>query len=310
MAARPPTAAPPSPLRDQIRQPTPRGRALQAAVLGWAFLGIALGTAIGVAEALGQAFGWGRLAEVLLQAALMTAVVVPGIVLLRRRLDHRSLEGLGVSRSAARPVALGMAVGVLTGLLVWVPAGLAGWIRVDELDVAAFLGFLLLNGVVLALYEALPEELALRGYVWTNLRDGWGPAVATLVTTALFPFIGLVVGPVRWAITTVLGGDGGGIEVFPAGNDPVIYIVQLVLFGLALVAARRIPVPGALWVAIAFHWTQLTVTRTVLGGMGWIESGWAITWVEPDAIALVLVHIMLAGVAFVALRRRLQRRAG
>ncbi|MCQ1995795.1 CPBP family intramembrane metalloprotease [Arthrobacter sp. zg-Y1171] len=309
MPARTPTAVT-SHLPDQTRQPIPRWRALQAAVLGWAFLGIGLGTAIGIAEALGQAFGWGRLPEVLLQAVLMSAVVVPGIVLLRRRLDHRDLEGLGLSRSAARPLALGMAVGALTGLLVWLPAGLAGWIRVEQLDLAAFLGFLLLNGVVLALYEALPEELALRGYVWTNLRDGWGLAVATLVTTALFPFVGVVVGPVRWAITTVLGGDGGGIEVFPAGNDPIVYIVQLVLFGLALVAARRIPVPGALLVAVAFHWTQLTVTRTILGGTGWLDSGWTIVWVEPDAIAMVLVHIILAGVAFIAVRRRLQRRAG
>ncbi|MCQ1957440.1 CPBP family intramembrane metalloprotease [Arthrobacter sp. zg-Y826] len=310
MPARTPTAVTPSQLPDQTRQPIPRGHALRAVVLGWVFLGIGLGTAIGIAEALGQAFGWGRLTEVLLQAVLMTAVVVPGIVLLRRRLDHRSLKGLGLSRSAARPLALGVTVGALTGLLVWVPAGQAGWIRVEELDVAAFLGFLLLNGVVLALYEALPEELALRGYVWTNLRDGWGLAVATLVTTALFPFVGVVVGPVRWAITTVLGGDGGGIDVFPAGNGPVVYIVQLVLFGLALVAARRIPVPGALLVAVAFHWTQLTVTRTILGGTGWLESGWTITWVEPDAIALVLVHIILAGVVFIAVRRQLQRRAG
>lgn len=301
-------SASPSPLPEQTRRPIPRSRALAAGLLGWVFLGICLGTAIGVSESLGRTFGWGRLAEVLLQAVLMSAVVVPGIVLLRRRLDRRRVEGLGLSRSAARPLVLGVAVAVFTGLLVWVPAAMAGWIRVDGLDVAAFLGFLLLNGVVLALYEALPEELALRGYAWTNLRDGWGHAVATLVTTALFPLIGVVVAPVRWAITTVSGADGGNIEVFPGGNDPFIYIVQLVLFGLALVAARRIPLPGALLIAIAFHWTQLTITRTVLGGTGWLDSGWTITWVEPDAIALVLVHIILAGVAFMALRRRQERR--
>lgn len=306
------TASPqmPSSPSVQERRPVPRGRAVAAAVLGWVFLGLGLGMAVGIAEVLSRLFDWERLAEVLVQAVLMTAIVVPGIVLLRRGRDRRSLKGLGLDRSAARPVALGVAVGALSGLAVWVPAGLAGWIRVEELDIAAFLGFLLLNGVVLALYEAVPEELALRGYVWTNLRDGWGIVAATLVTTALFPFIGLVVGPVRWAVVTALGGDGGEIAVFPAGNDPVVYVVQLVLFGLALVAARRIPLPGALLVAVGFHWTQLTVTRTVLGGMEWVESGWTLTWVEPDAIALVLVHIVIAGVAFVLIRRRMQRRAG
>lgn len=302
-----PSATPPP--VPQERRPIPRWRALGGGVLGWAFLGICLGTAIGISEALGRLFGWGRLAEVLLQAVLMTALVVPGIGLLRRRLDHRRLEGLGLSRSAARPLVLGVAVAAFTGLLVWAPAAMAGWIRVEELDVGVFLGFVLLNGVVLALYEALPEELALRGYAWTNLRDGWGMVVATVVTTALFPFIGVVVGPVRWAITTVSGADGGNIEVFPGGNDPFAYIAQLVLFGLALVAARRIPLPGALLIAIAFHWTQLTITRTVLGGTGWLDSGWTITWVEPDAIALVLVHIVLAGMIFIAIRRRLHSRS-
>ena len=115
-----------SPVPDQIRQPIPRGRALQTAVLGWAFLGIALGGSIGISETLSRVFGWGRLAEVLLQAVLMSAVVVPGIVLLRRRLDRRRLEGLGLSSSAARPLALGAAVGALTGLLVWVSTLVGG----------------------------------------------------------------------------------------------------------------------------------------------------------------------------------------
>lgn len=292
----------------QAREPLSRRRAVLLAAAGWLFLGAALGMSIGIAEGLSQALGLGLLAQVLLQAALMTGIVVPGIVILRRRLDRRGLSGLGLSRSAAKPLALGAGVGVLSGAGVWVPAVLAGWIRIDELDLAAFTGFLLLNGVVLLLFEALPEELALRGYMWTNLRDGWGLAAATIITTAMFPFVGLVVGPVRWAAATVLGADAAEISVFPAGNDPVVYIVQLVVFGLALVAARRIPLPGAVFAAVAFHWTQLTVTRILLGGTGWAESGWTITWVEPDAVVLVLVHSVLAGAAFIAVRRRLETR--
>ncbi|MCC9174919.1 hypothetical protein [Arthrobacter sp. zg-Y179] len=98
MPARMLPSATSSPISGQARQPIARGRALRAALLGWVVLGVGLGTAIGVAEALGQAFGWGRLTEVLLQAVLMSAVVVPVVVLLRQRLDHRRVEGLGLSR--------------------------------------------------------------------------------------------------------------------------------------------------------------------------------------------------------------------
>lgn len=292
--------------RAQERQQLSRGRAVLLAAAGWVLLGAALGVSIGIAEGLSQGLGLGVLTQILVQAVLMTGIVVPGVMFLRRRLDRRSLSGLGLSRSVAKPLALGAGVGVLSGAAVWIPAVLAGWIQVDDLDLAAFAGFLLLNGVVLLLFEALPEELALRGYMWTNLRDGWGVAVATVITTAMFPFIGLVIAPVRWAVTTVLGGDGAEISVFPAGNDPIVYIVQLVVFGLALVAARRIPLPGAVFAAVAFHWAQLTVTRMLLGGTGWAESGWTITWAEPDAIVLVLVHSALAGAAFMAVRRRLE----
>ncbi|MBM7387688.1 hypothetical protein JOE37_000682 [Clavibacter michiganensis] len=292
----------------QTRRPQPWIRAVAVALLAWIVLGLGLGLAVGIAEAVTRATGGGLLPKVVLQAVLMSALVVPAVVLLRRRLDRRSLAGLGLSRRIGRPIALGVGVGAVTGAVVWVPAGLLGWIRVDGFDLAAFAGFLLLNGVVLALYEAIPEELALRGYMWTNLRDGTGLVVATVVTTALFPAIGLVIESGRWIVRTVAGSDTGAFTPIPEGSDAIAYVLQLVLFGLALVAARRIPMEGALLVAMAFHWTQLTVTRALLGGMGWASSGWDVAFVEPDAIALVLVHIVLAGLVFVAVRKRMERR--
>ena len=304
-----PAVVPVDPLLDaQTRRPQPWIRAVAVGLLAWIVLGAGLGLAVGIAEAVTQATGGGLLPEVVLQAVLMSALVVPAVVLLRRRLDRRSLAGLGLSRRIGRPIAVGIGVGAATGAVVWVPAGLLGWIRVDGIDLAAFAGFLLLNGVVLALYEAIPEELALRGYMWTNLRDGTGLVVATLLTTALFPAIGLVIESGRWIVRTLAGSDTGAFTPIPEGGDAIAYVLQLVLFGLALVAARRIPMEGALLVAMAFHWTQLTVTRVLLGGMGWASSGWDVAFVEPDAIALVLVHIVLAGLVFVAVRKRMERR--
>ena len=308
-ADRDPGAVPADPRLDaQTRRPQRWIRAVAVGLLAWIVLGAGLGLAVGIAEAVTQATGGGLLPEVVLQAVLMSALVVPAVVLLRRRLDRRSLAGLGLSRRIGRPVAVGIGVGAATGGVVWVPAGLLGWIRVDGIDLAAFAGFLLLNGVVLALYEAIPEELALRGYMWTNLRDGTGLVVATLLTTALFPAIGLVLESGRWIVRTLAGSDTGAFTPIPEGSDAIAYVLQLVLFGLALVAARRIPMEGALLVAMAFHWTQLTVTRVLLGGMGWASSGWDVAFVEPDAIALVLVHIVLAGLVFVAVRKRMERR--
>ncbi|WP_445337263.1 CPBP family glutamic-type intramembrane protease [Clavibacter sp. CFBP 8614] len=305
-----PAALAPDPRLDaQTRRPQSWIRAVAVALLAWVVLGVGLGLAIGITDVVEQATSAGLLARIVLQAVLMSALVVPAVVLLRRRLDRRSLASLGLSRRIGRPIALGVGVGAVTGAVVWVPAGLLGWIRVDGIDAAAFVGFLLLNGLVLALYEAIPEELALRGYMWTNLRDGTGLVVATLVTTALFPATGVVIESGRWIVRTLAGSDTGAFTPIPAGNDAVVYVLQLGLFGLALIAARRIPVEGALLIAMAFHWTQLTVTRVLLGGMAWASSGWDVAFAEPDAIALVLVHIVLAGIVFVAVRWGMERRA-
>ncbi|MBO3102316.1 CPBP family glutamic-type intramembrane protease [Cellulomonas fengjieae] len=285
-----------------------RGRAVARGVLGWLVLGVGLGLAIGVAEAVQRWLSLGTTAAMLLQAVLATVLVVPAIVLLRTRVDHRTLAGLGLARPVGLPIALGLGVGLGVGALVWGPAWLVGWVEVGAVDGRELAWFLVLNTVVLLLFEALPEELALRGYTWTTIRDGWRVAAATLITTALFPLTSAVISATRWVAATLLGSGPSAPTVFPAGSDPVEYVVQLVVFGLVLVAARRIPVRGALLVAIAFHVAQLTVNRLVLGGTGWLSTGADVTLAEPDVILLVLVHLAVSGLVFVLIRRATERR--
>ncbi|GEK20563.1 CPBP family glutamic-type intramembrane protease [Cellulomonas xylanilytica] len=281
-----------------------RGRTVARGVLGWLVLGVGVGVAIGVAEAAGRWLSLGATGEMVLQAVLASALVVPAVVLLRTRADRRSLAGLGLDRPVAQPVALGLGVALGVGALVWVPAWLLGWVEVGTPDPRALLWFFVVNTVVLLLFEALPEELALRGYTWTTIRDGWRTAAATVITTALFPFTSLVISSAHWATATLLGSAPDAPTVFPAGSDPVAYVVQLVVFGLVLVAARRVPLRGALLVAVAFHVGQLTVNRFVLGGTGWLPTGVDVTLAHPDVILLVLVHLAVSGLVFVLVRLR------
>ena len=291
-------------LEAQTREAVPRSSAMARGFLGWLVVGCGLGLAIGIPRGIARHLTLADGVVVALQALIMAGFVLTAIVLLRRRVDRRSLTDLGWSCRAGRALLIGVVVAVVTGLVTWVPAALAGWIEIESIDVGAFLLFLLANTVVIVAYEALPEEFALRGYAWTNLRDGWGLAVATTVTTALFPFTAIVASSVAWLATSALGRVGEAPQLVPQGNDPLIYIVQLVAFGLVLVAARRIPVRGALLVAVAFHAAHLTVNRLLLGGSGWLDSGWSVTFVEEDAIGLVLMNLALAGAVFIGIRRR------
>ncbi len=267
-----------------------------------------IGLGISIARLLGEAFAAPPAFVPVVQAVLVTSLVVPALLLLRRTLDRRSLTGLGLSPRMGGPVLLGVAVGVLRGAVTWLPALGMGWIAVERIDPATLVVFLVVNSIVLFFYEALPEELALRGYAWTNVRDSWHPFAATVLVTLLFCFSALVISVAHAGSALLLGMESSGPSFAPSGTDPVAYVLQIAAFGLALGAARRIPLPGVLGTAIAFHVTQLTITRILLGGMGWIDSGVTVRFANPDVIALVLVHIALCGVAFIVIRKTLTRR--
>ncbi|MBO0897386.1 CPBP family intramembrane metalloprotease [Arthrobacter sp. zg-ZUI10] len=278
------------------------------ALLGWIVLCAGIGLAISTARFAAGLTSAPAAAVPLLQALLVTALVVPVILLLRSKVDRKSAADLGLSRRMLTPVIFGLTVGVASGAATWLPALWMGWISIERVDYGTLMSFLVINAFVLLLYEALPEELALRGYAWANLRSRWSPLIATWIVTVLFIFSSSLISVFQFGSARLLDVEPVGLGWAPAGTDPVAYVLQLGLFGLVLCAARRVPVAGALGIAIAFHLAQLTVTRLVLGGLGWLDSGIDVEFTAPDAIALVLVHICLGGFMFILTRKWLQRR--
>ena len=286
-----------------------RTLALLKAVSGWLVLCTGIGLSVSFARLVGSVVSLGPGGIPFIQAAFVTALVVPTILWLRRRADKRPIAGLGLARQSLRPVCIGLSVGLATGVAAWAPGFAAGWIRVDSFRPAEVLIFVALNIVLLFFYEAFPEELALRGYAWSTLFEGkWRLIVSTLIVTSLFSFSSLLISAAQTVSAIAIGVEPSGIAIAPAGNDPIAYFLQLFLFGLALVAARRIPIPGALAIAITFHIVQLMTNRVIFGGLGWMASGMVTTFIEPDAIILVLVHIILSGTVFLVIRKTLERR--
>lgn len=291
--------------------PTRRG-ALARALIGWAVLTLGVQFSITIAQLIRARVAAGPAFVPVLQAVLTPMIVVPAIVILRRRLDRRPLRGaggIGLARRWPAAAGTGAAVGLGAGALVWAPAFWAGWIRLDHFDPTALITFLAVNTIVLLLYEALPEELALRGYGWSTMREAWSPFAATATITALF-CLNMVPGNlIRAAASALLPGvEMTGFPLAPSGADPIVYLTQMLIFGLALIAARRLPLPGALTAAIAFHVTVLTVNRVLLGGLRWIDSGVRTGLATPEVAALTLVYPVVGGVLFILIRWWLERR--
>ncbi|GAA1665623.1 hypothetical protein GCM10009830_09000 [Glycomyces endophyticus] len=288
------------------RTPLPTRRSLAwRALAAWAAMGLALGAAGPVSTALGEQWGLGRTGRQAVSALIVGLAVTAFIVWLNGRVDRRPLAalGLGPAGDAARGFVLGTVVTGGAAALVIAPAALASWIEFGPVDWGALGTFLILNALIAFGLEALPEELAFRGYVFTTLRRRGRTAAAFLGTTALFCLIMPPTSLAASATALLLGQEPDGLLLAPAGTDPVTYVILLACFGTALLAARI--ATGSLWTSIAMHLTFLTVNRLVFANAD-RDTGWQVEAV-PDAAVLVLAYLLLTAAVF-GLLARVRRR--
>jgi uncharacterized protein len=233
-----------------------------------------------------------------IQAVLAGAIGMSVIFLACRHLDRRAVTSLGASLREPDWSAL------LTSAMLWlslaalaIVAGIVtGAFTVNfEVPAPSIFGWVLLQSALVLIYEALPEELAFRGYVYTNLVERTRRWVAVLGQSVLFTV---------WAFALVTA-----LQLVGLGADWSIGLDRTVLFltfGITLSLLRIWT--GSLWAAIGFHWAFQTVTQLIyLGRLQWLQ-------VPPGAdlemlgIFLWFFTVVLGGViVLVAVARRERR---
>lgn len=183
----------------------------------------------------------------LMSAILATALAVPIVIVARRMLDGESVASLGFRLEAAAirqfligaaaflvPSALGFAIVLGLGWTVITPV--ASW--------GEILVFLPLLVLLVFIYEALPEELAFRGYMQVNLETRlgyWGAIFAQAVLFALW-------GAALWTLTT-------GTMAFDR---------LAMFFFIALVLGIVRGTTGSVWTSIGLHTAFQTVAQLLL----------------------------------------------
>lgn len=194
------------------------------------------------------------LARQFIQAVVMIAVVLPLICWLRLKLDRRSLAGIGLAepKRALRFFLLGLSIPAAILLLPLLIIVLGGWASVTVNSSAPLIGLLLGWLIVALLFEALPEEIAIRGYLYRNLSSAMVRWLAALASIGLFVCIPLALALVQWL--TGVGGDFGG-----AAGITADYLIIIVLFG-AVLAYLRVAT-GSVWTCVGFHLGFLQLGR-------------------------------------------------
>jgi hypothetical protein len=270
-------------------------------------MALALGVSTGVSAVITQRWGGPGSESRLLPAVLCSVIAVPLVLMLRLRWDQRSLNGIGLTalRESTRAFLLGVAVTVGSAAAVFGVGTAAGWVRWGPVDLAALLVFVLSNGILALLLEALPEELTLRGYTWTALRERHRAAVATVGTTALFLAVPGIAIALHAVIIAIFVGGPAPLGIAPAGEDSLSYLALLTVFGLTLVAARTATVSASLWTCIGTHLAFLTVNRVVLSGQQ-RGAGWSAGLTTPNAVLLIPAYLAVATLIYLTITHRLR----
>ena len=218
--------------------------------LGWLTMVIGLFAATWIGHLAERAGSPSALADVL-RGIVVTSIVAPIAFRLRGRfpipLCLLPLSKTGIANllgGAGLPILL---AGCGFGLAVQL-----GWIDILEWHgsfslAAAVLG----NALVAFLYEALPEELTLRGLVYSGLRTKLPAFAAYVGQIALFVCVPVAVNGLQR-----LSGMAPGVEIHAD------YVVLLLAFGTVLQLLRGCT--GALWASVGFHLAFLEISRFVV----------------------------------------------
>ncbi|WP_161605969.1 CPBP family intramembrane glutamic endopeptidase [Microlunatus speluncae] len=226
-------------------------------------------------------FGPYTLANHAVRAVLMTVLVVGAVLLVCRLVTRRPIGSLGLppQRAAGQ---LGL------GVLLWlVPAGVttaillaAGLVTFTPQQPAGDIVIRLLGLIVLvALFEAIPEEVVFRGFLYGGLAEIWPRWAAAIGQAVLFTAAGAISGAA-------------------ATPDRVL---MFAVFSLTLGCLRVLC--GTAWVTMGFHLAFQTAAQGLIGNEGLRPFGIAgEDWLA--GVAFVLVPFVVAIAGAVALHHR------
>ena len=192
----------------------------------------------------------------LIMGLVATGLVVPPILYLYQhvyRLTGVKPKKPVYSWKSGYHFITGVLLAIVLTSLGFIIATSQGWIIIEQWHTPDhWFAALLINSLFAFLYEALPEELALRGMLYDVLRHRFSTWLAVLFQTLLFACVPIAVHQMA--------------AIFGSATDESIhlgYIIGILFFGICLQLLRLWT--GSLWTTIGFHIAYLEINRFVIG---------------------------------------------
>ncbi|MEV2274471.1 CPBP family intramembrane glutamic endopeptidase [Nocardiopsis sp. NPDC049922] len=181
-------------------------------------------------------------------ASVVFVLAVPMVWAARRYLDRRPWGGLGLTgaREGWRPFLVGAAAWGLPGGAAIAMCLAMGWSSIGAaVPWTDLVPGVALLAVLVLVFEAVPEELIFRGYLFRNLNTAMPAWLAVLAQAGLFALFGTTL----WVLS-----EGWGVL---AGRLPLFLVMGIVLGCVRVVT-------GNVWACVGFHLVFQTVAQTLL----------------------------------------------
>lgn len=235
-------------------------------------------------------------------AIVMSVIVVPMIVYLYKRLYQQ------VKKPDKPAYAITLVPHIVTGFLFALVLGISGLLVMDALGLITieewhapltWISAFLLNMLIALFYEALPEELAMRGFIFDVLRHKL--SIWQTVLVQAFIFLAFSAGV---TLLQVLIGMASASSIVALLPELILHFFFAIALGLIRVWT------GSLWASIGFHLGYLTMARfflmpdfggkppivtfqdNVVQGLG---AGWSMMIIIPGTIILLLILLSIGG---------------
>lgn len=219
--------------------------------------------------------GYDRTAHVV-NAVLATLLTVPLVVVARRGLDERPVAGLGFPslRTGWRSLLLGMGCYLLPAGIGLTAVLALGRVEISlDTSIIELLPLLVGLIVLVLLYEALPEELVFRGYIYRNLAASvprWSAVIGQAILFSL------------WAVA---------IGAAPGLERVTIFVFMAIVLGMIRV------ITGDVWACIGFHLAFQTVQQLFAGQ--WADDPFAVS--DPGILEMIVFGLVPLSLAILVL---------
>jgi len=262
-------------------------------IIGWSTLVASLFLASLSGELSAQLFDASRDFQNFIKGFVMSGLVVPIVLYLYQhvyRMTGNKPSTPVYSWKRLYHFFTGVFLAIALASLGIIIAGYQGWLIIEDWHAPnQWYGPLLINITFAFFYEALPEELGLRGLLYDVLRYRFATWLSVLLQTLLFVLVTIAV-----ALIQALVGLTPGVSI------NIGYIILILCFGLCLQLLRLWT--GSLWTSIGFHLAYLEIMRFAISPQQYGVSP-IITYdgSMPELGALICVIMMVIGGIIVSL---------